>query len=519
VTCCSAGFCDGTSSDLPSHLSNNQLHSKPKHTPNHLASSTPQAERHLLVRTIALGNLPAGPAAAAAVAAARAAGAVEAVADPAPDAELARAHLAADGCSGHVIFVQYPSAKEANAAVALLHGKPLSELMAAAAAATDGGAAGKKARAGGKKGGGKKGAAAEAEAAAEAAAAFEGTLWARVVAGEGAQVKKWRIILRNLAFQVGGLSGGWVDGSLFREAASSLGPLPHPLSTNTFLSQTPLTPPRLPHRPAPKPPPQTTEADIRKLLAPAGFVWSVDLPRGPDGRARGFAFAAFTGPQDAARAIALANGAQLRKRPVAADWAVGKKQYESAAAAAAGGAGGKAGGDDDDEVESASEVGSEDEMESGSEGGSDDEEEGSDEEGSEEEEEDELREEHGMVSGVLGRLLASDEKAAKKEAKAAGKAAAEKDKAKKEKAGKEDKAKQEQDKAAAAAAARKGKGEEEAEEGGEAVVQREGAISGTVFARGLALDTTAQELQVRVGELGVLGWMTGSVCVLVLSVS
>jgi len=44
-----------------------------------------------------------------------------------------------------------------------------------------------------------KGAAAKAEAAA---AGGRPRLWARQVAGEGAHHKKWRLILRNLSFQV-----------------------------------------------------------------------------------------------------------------------------------------------------------------------------------------------------------------------------------------------------------------------------------------------------------------------------
>lgn len=47
-----------------------------------------------------------------------------------------------------------------------------------------------------------KGAAAKADAAADAAAGGPPRLWARQVAGEGAHHKKWRLILRNLSFQV-----------------------------------------------------------------------------------------------------------------------------------------------------------------------------------------------------------------------------------------------------------------------------------------------------------------------------
>lgn len=114
--------------------------------------------------------------------------------------------------------------KAASHAVTQLHGKQLTPatLAAAAAAAAGGGAKGKGSKQ--HKNLGRKEAkrlakqqqqeqAAAAAAAVAAAAAAEGgdgaaaaagvVLWARVVSGEGAHVKKWRIILRNLAFQVG----------------------------------------------------------------------------------------------------------------------------------------------------------------------------------------------------------------------------------------------------------------------------------------------------------------------------
>jgi hypothetical protein len=60
----------------------------------------------MLVRSVALGNLnPAvmGPA----VALANQAGGLQEVLDPPPAAALAKAHLAADGCEGHVVFLVY----------------------------------------------------------------------------------------------------------------------------------------------------------------------------------------------------------------------------------------------------------------------------------------------------------------------------------------------------------------------------------------------------------------------------
>lgn len=40
----------------------------------------------------------------------------------------------------------------------------------------------------------------------------------------------------------------------------------------------------------------------------AGFVWDLKLPRGPDGRVKGFAFAAFTCQAHAQKAIQQCNG-------------------------------------------------------------------------------------------------------------------------------------------------------------------------------------------------------------------
>ena len=84
----------------------------------------------------------------------------------------------------------------------------------------------------------------------------EAILWARQVSGEGALAKKWRVIIRNLSFSA-------------------------------------------------------DEAALRAALSPAGFVWELNLPRKPDGRPRGFAFAAFTCRAHAERAIAVANGLEV----------------------------------------------------------------------------------------------------------------------------------------------------------------------------------------------------------------
>ena len=97
-------------------------------------------------------------------------------------------------------------------------------------------------------------------------------------------------------------------------------------------------------------------------MSPSGsFVWELGRPRGADGRAKGFAFASFTSHGDAERAVAAANGRELRGRPVAADWAVGKAEYQrlqqeqqqqaggGAAAGSAAAAAAASSGDEEDE--------------------------------------------------------------------------------------------------------------------------------------------------------------------------
>jgi RNA recognition motif-containing protein len=73
---------------------------------------------------------------------------------------------------------------------------------------------------------------------------------------------------------------------------------------------------------------------LRRLLHKAGFIWEVKIPRGPDGRAQGFGFVAFTCKSHAEKAIALANGKLVMGRPVAVDWAVAKAQYTNVQKAA-----------------------------------------------------------------------------------------------------------------------------------------------------------------------------------------
>ena len=105
-------------------------------------------------------------------------------------------------------------------------------------------------------------------------------LWVRQVSGEGMHLKRWRLVVRNLSFTVG-------------------------------------------------------EDDVRAAFSPAGFVWEVMLPRGADGKPRGFAFVGFTCRAHAERGIALVNGTKVGARPVAVDWAVAKRDFEKAGDGAA----------------------------------------------------------------------------------------------------------------------------------------------------------------------------------------
>lgn len=95
------------------------------------------------------------------------------VTDPVTDAQVSQARLKQDGCTRDVIFVVYDSIKSALAAIAKLHGQNLPEQSQKPAKRQKGD---------------------KQDAAA--------TLWARQVAGEGLHLKKWRLIIRNLAFKV-----------------------------------------------------------------------------------------------------------------------------------------------------------------------------------------------------------------------------------------------------------------------------------------------------------------------------
>ena len=74
--------------------------------PRAAADAAATAEKHKLLRAVAVGNLTP-PAIGQAVALARKAGAVEEVMNPAPPEVLREAKLEADGCTGAVVVVIY----------------------------------------------------------------------------------------------------------------------------------------------------------------------------------------------------------------------------------------------------------------------------------------------------------------------------------------------------------------------------------------------------------------------------
>ncbi|GIM15138.1 hypothetical protein Vretimale_17951 [Volvox reticuliferus] len=278
------------------------------------------SEKHKLLRAVAVGNLT--PASISqAISLARKVAPAEEVLNPAPPEIVQQAKLEADGCSGSVVIVIYKTVKDAMHAVTQLHNKTLELRNPNPKQQQQQQRRGKKGRKGTsehqhqqhdedeetdeeeKAGVLEAGAQQQQQQQQQVtAAATRITLWAREVKGEGAHVKQWRVILRNLPFKI-------------------------------------------------------TEPALLKVLSPVGFVWDLKLPRAPDGRLKGFAFATFTCRAHADKAIATINGKDLMGRMVVVDWAVSKTQYlqggpgapaaTTAAGAAAAGKGGSDGGSED----------------------------------------------------------------------------------------------------------------------------------------------------------------------------
>ncbi|KAL3142888.1 hypothetical protein ABBQ38_003176 [Trebouxia sp. C0009 RCD-2024] len=185
---------------------------------------------------------------------AHAAGKVESIEDPPSDLDMSHARLKHDGCSGLVIFVVYDSVKTALAAVAKLHGQPLGKQTQKSA---------KRQKVG-------------------ADDAVSERLWARQVSGEGLHLKKWRVIIRNLAFQ-------------------------------------------------------TKPAELKAALEAGGsFVWDLSLPKNTEGSLKGFAFATFMTRGHAESGIKATNGKVVAGRQVVLDWAMAKARFTDAALQASG---------------------------------------------------------------------------------------------------------------------------------------------------------------------------------------
>jgi len=190
---------------------------------------------------------------------------VEEVVYPVPEDEAAKYMLHRDGCAGQLAFLVYDSVraprwrqarggwlqrrraaprsarlaaaqvKSALQAVAQLHNRVLEP----------------------------------SERSAGSRKASAGTLmWARQVSGEGLHMKKWRLIVRNLAFDV-------------RARPRAEHPCLHPLPA--FGARVPRRAAQGARAPTGSWPGQVEESQLQELFSPAGFVWELTIPRKPDG--------------------------------------------------------------------------------------------------------------------------------------------------------------------------------------------------------------------------------------------
>jgi nucleolar protein 4 len=192
-------------------------------------------KKHDLVRTIAIGGLTRNDVDGA-IEFAKSLGKVEEVTDPVPEHIARKFHLEQDGCTGEAILVRYSSVKEALAAMKGIHRtqKKLNPSKKALAV----------------------------------------TMWARQVSGEGKHLKKYRVVVRNLPFNV-------------------------------------------------------TETDLREAFESIGMIWEVTMPRDAEGHSRGFAFVGFTCKTDTDKAISKVNATKIAGRVVAVDFAVSKRDFQA----------------------------------------------------------------------------------------------------------------------------------------------------------------------------------------------